>query len=84
MPQFFFDYHDGSRHTVDVIGLNLATEDAAMKEALIALSQVMLFEGTWNEHRVIECDVRNAAGHLIYFAELVLRGKKIELERVVA
>lgn len=84
MPQFFFDYHDGSRHTVDVIGLNLATADAAINEALVALSQVMLLEGTRNDHRTVECDVRDAAGHLIYFAELILRGKRMDLKRVVA
>ncbi len=56
----FFDCHDGSHHTVDAIGLDLATEDAAMNEALIALSQVVLLEGVRNEHRSVECDVRDA------------------------
>ena len=84
MPRYFFDYHDGARHTVDSIGLDLETEDAAMNEALTALSQVVLFEGAQNEHRSVECDVRDATGHLIYYAELILRGKRMEIGRVAA
>ncbi len=84
MPRYFFDYHDGTRHTVDAIGLDLATEDAAMNEALTALSQVVLFEGARNDHRSVECDVRDATGHLIYYAELILRGKRMEAVREAA
>ncbi len=84
MPRYFFDYHDGSRHTVDAIGLDLATEDAAMNEALIALSQVVLFEGVRHDHRSVECDVRDATGHLIYYAELILRGKRMETGHMAA
>ena len=75
MQRFYFDFHDGDRHTQDAIGVLYATEEAAIHEALIALSQVVLFEGTKDDHRSVECDVRDATGRMIYWAELALRGK---------
>ena len=85
MQRFYFDYHDGDRHTQDAIGTMLDDEEAAIHESLVALSQIVLFEGTKNDNRAVLCDVRNSTGHLFYRAELVLRGKREEWgRRVVA
>ena len=85
MQKFFFDFHDGDRHTQDVIGTELTDEETAIREALTALSQVVLFEGTKNDHRAVSCDVRDATGHMVYWAELNLRGKRMEFgNRVLA
>ena len=78
MQRFYFDFHDGDRHTQDVIGVMHAGQEDAIKEALVALSQIVLFKQTRDDHRSVECDVRDATGHMIYWAELNLRGKRME------
>ena len=78
MQRFYFDFHDGDRHTQDAIGVLYADQEAAIDEALTALSQVVLFEGAPGGRHSVECDVRDATGRVVYWAELVLRGKRME------
>ncbi len=81
MQRYFFDFHDAERHTQDLIGIVYDNDEVAIKEALVALPQIMLFEdGT----RTIVCDVRNGDGQVIYVAELMLRGRRVAGARVIA
>ena len=44
MPRYFFDFHDGTRRTLDSEGLDLAGSEDLEREVMSALSQAFQYD----------------------------------------
>ena len=81
MPKFFFDFRDGARRTRDAEGLDLANAESAKREAMVAVVQVLQLEESDDDHRVVECRVRDTADHEVYSICLAFHGEWATDER---
>ena len=74
MPKFYFDFREGGRQTHDSEGLQLDSAECAKREAMTALSQLLQLEGRSDDHRYIECYVRNDWNVEVYSVSLSYKG----------
>ena len=74
MPKFYFDFRDGVRQTHDSEGLELDSAECAKREAMTALSQLLQLEERGDDHRHIECYVRDDWNIEVYSVSLRYKG----------
>ena len=78
MPRYFFDFHDGTRRTLDVEGLDLDGSEDLEREVMSALSQAFQYDSVEGQQRLIECHVRDDSGKVVYCAALDLKGRWVD------
>ena len=79
MPRFFFDTHDGGHSICDDEGIELASSDAAGRQALASLPDIArdVLPGDGDRHD-ITVDVRDETGRLMFTATLSLVARWID------
>ena len=74
--RFFFDFTDGVYETKDHEGHECASSDAARREALQSLPEVMLSNPKDADAREVICNVRGEDGTVLYRASISLRSQR--------
>jgi hypothetical protein len=73
MPRYFFDVTDAGEASIDDIGVELPSLEAARREALQTLGEIAKDELPNGDHRQFSIDIRAGDGPAILSASLSLR-----------
>ena len=73
MPRFFFDVTDSGNVSIDDLGIELPSLEAARREALQTLGEIAKDELPDGDHRQFSIDIREGDGAAILSASLSLR-----------
>ena len=76
MPRYFFDIHKGGNELHDEEGSDLANDRLAESEA-IGILQDMTRSMVLDDQDIVQTHVRNASGHVIFKATMVLSTERI-------
>lgn len=77
MSRFFFDTDDGHRRVIDDEGLELPSVDAARREAVAVLPEMMRERLPEMESTSFTCVVRDEANTIVYTVSLAFVGARI-------
>ncbi len=75
--RFFFDAQDGDRTIVDENGLELDSMEAAQREAVRALRDLVRDIPPDSDHRTMAIRVRNEVGETVLVANLTLSVQRV-------
>lgn len=70
MPRYYFDINDGRQVWIDSAGADLANLNEAREQAIALLPDIIRDSPPTNDKHVVECQVKNADGLVVYRGRL--------------
>ncbi len=74
MPRFFFDIHDGARHSLDEEGTVFADIEAASREAVAVLPAIAANERAGDDREIV-ATVRDEDGAAVFRVRLMVKSE---------